>query len=44
MSTRERILTIRLMEMVKRQPAYVEAIGIETALDTGKTDLVEDPP
>lgn len=29
MSTRERILTIRLMEKVSSNPAYAKALGVE---------------
>ena len=29
LSTRERILTIRLLEKVKEYPAYAKALGIE---------------
>ena len=29
LSTKERILTIRLLEKIKENPAYAESIGIE---------------
>jgi len=41
--TRERILTIRLLEKIKECPAYAKALGIEVKkekqLSQGRTDL-----
>ena len=31
MSTRERILMIRLMEKLEKHPAYVKALGVEVS-------------
>ena len=39
MSTRERILTIRLMDMVGKQPKYMADLGIEVVPNRKKPDL-----
>ena len=44
MSTRERILAIKVIEMVQRQPVYAAAIGIEVVLESCNTELEEEPP
>ena len=44
MSTRERILAIRVIEMVQRQPVYAASIGIEVVLETCNPEFEEEPP
>jgi len=44
MCARERILTIRLLDKVKRNPAYAAALGIECVPDTPGTEEQEEPP
>lgn len=39
LSTKERILTIRLLEKIKENPAYAESIGIEVKQEPVGTDL-----
>ena len=43
MSTRERILTIRLMDMAGKQPEYMAALGIEVVPNRKEPDLAEKP-
>ena len=43
MSTRERILTIRLMDMAGKQPEYMAALGIEVVPTVKEPDLAEKP-
>jgi len=44
MSTRERILTIRLMDITRKQPEYMAALGIEIVPNRKEPDLAEEPP
>ena len=44
MSTRERILTIRIMDMAGKQPEYMAALGIEVVPNRKEPDLAEEPP
>lgn len=44
MSTRERILTIRLMEIARRQPVYAASLGIDIVAERNDPDLAEEPP
>ena len=37
LSTRERILTIRLLEKLERDPAFAAALGLETAEPSEET-------
>ena len=44
MSTRERILTIRLLEKASRQPAFAALLGIEGVTDASDQEGNEEPP
>ena len=44
MSTRERILTIRLMEKASRQPAFAALLGIDCITDLSCQEEKEEPP
>ena len=43
MSARERILTIRLMDMAGKQPEYMAAFEIEVVPNRKEPDLAEKP-
>ncbi len=43
-STRERILTIRLLEKAADYPAFAQAIGIECVQETSASNDDEEPP
>lgn len=44
LSTRERILTIRLFDKVARHPMYAMGLGIECEQDRIGLDDLEEPP
>ena len=44
MGTRERILTIRLLDKVARHPNYAKALGIECIPGMSGPDDLEEPP
>lgn len=44
MSTRERILTIRLLEKASGHPVYAALLGIEAMSDVCRQDEKEEPP
>ena len=44
MSVRERILTIRLFDKVRKQPAYAAALGIECVQEKPGAEDREEPP
>ena len=44
MNTRERILTIRLLEKASRQPAFAALLGIDCITDASGQEEKEEPP
>ena len=44
MSTKERIMTIRLLDKIAKQPVYAGILGIEVALESAGTSETKEPP
>ena len=44
MSVKERIMTIRLLEKILKDPAYAQTIGIENALEISEFYKTKLPP
>ena len=44
LSVRERILTIRLLDKLSKQPMYASVLSIECVQEMGGSDDLEEPP
>ena len=44
MSTRERIMTIRLLDKAAKHPLYATLLGIEIVTETERTEDAGEPP